>query len=131
MVGPAKFMKLRNKIASMVGNVTCVMQEMNMLTEDNEVDFDAIKARLSAMTLPNELVADLEQSVDECRQFSSCLPESTFDKSPIAAGFGRQIAFFKCMKVSALLQLGCQQEMVAVGLFHYSEQCDMGRFTVT
>ena len=99
--GLEKIMKLRNKIASMVGNVTCVMKEMNMLTAENEVNFDGIKARLSAMPVSKEMVADLEQSVEECRQFSSCLPESIFDKTPIAAGFGKQIAFFKCMKVSS------------------------------
>ncbi|XP_043219403.1 uncharacterized protein LOC122380372 [Amphibalanus amphitrite] len=100
MIGPAKIMKLRNKISAMVGNVTCVMQEMNMLTADNEVDIDSIKARISALPLPEGLVADLEQGVDECHQFSSCLPETFFDKTPIAAGFGKQIAFFKCMKMN-------------------------------
>ncbi|KAF0304046.1 hypothetical protein FJT64_002828 [Amphibalanus amphitrite] len=62
MVGPAKIMKLRKKISAMVGNVTCVMQEMNMLTGRQR--------------------------------------ETFFDKTPIAAGFGKQIAFFKCMKMN-------------------------------
>jgi len=100
--GPAKLMKLRNKISSIVGNVTCVMQEMKMLNADNEVDFDSIKARVSAMPVPKMLVEDLHESVEECRQFSSCLPESIFDKTPIAAGFGKQIAFFKCMKMAKI-----------------------------
>ncbi|XP_043194830.1 uncharacterized protein LOC122380415 [Amphibalanus amphitrite] len=96
--GAAKLMRLRNKISSMVGNVTCVMQEMNMLTADNEVNYDSIKARFSALPVSKGLVADLEESVEECRQFSSCLPESIFEKTPITAGFGKQVAFFRCMK---------------------------------
>ena len=98
--GPAKLLKLRNKISSIVGNVTCVMQEMKMLNADNEVDFDSIKARIMAMPVSKELIDDMQQGIDECRQFSSCLPDSVFDKTPISAGFGKQIAFFKCMKVS-------------------------------
>ena len=101
----AKLQKLRAKISSIVGNVTCVMQEMNMLTADNEVNYDSIKERIAAMPVPKGLVADITESVEQCRQFSSCLPESIFDKSPIAAGFGKQIAFFKCMKVSIIVWL--------------------------
>ncbi|XP_043194843.1 uncharacterized protein LOC122366535 [Amphibalanus amphitrite] len=100
--GAAKLMRLRNKISSMVGNVTCVMQEMNMLTADNEINYDSIKARFSALPVSKGLVADLVESVEECRQFSSCLPESIFAKTPIAAGFGKQVAFIKCLKMAKI-----------------------------
>ena len=87
------------KLLYMMGNVTCVMKEMKMLKDDNEVDVDSIKARIMAMSLPEEQVDDLKQGVDKCIEFSSCLPVHGGPKSPMMATIGRQMAFFKCFKV--------------------------------
>ena len=98
----ARISKLRTKISSIAGNVSCVMREINMLTADNEVDHASIQARIASWPLPKELADDMSRGVEECRQFSSCLPESIFDRRPLTGGFGKQIAFFKCMRVSIM-----------------------------
>ena len=73
---------------------------MKMLTDDNEIAYDSIKEHIASMPLPKEQIEDLRLCVDDCREFASCLPMPSARQSPIMAAFGRELAFFKCFKVS-------------------------------
>jgi len=96
----AKLQKMRLKISAMVGNITCVMRELKMLDSANQVDLPAIKDRINALKVKEELKKDLLEGADLCSQFASCLPDGLVEKSPVMASIGRQMAFFKCFKKS-------------------------------
>ncbi|XP_037083363.1 uncharacterized protein LOC119103810 [Pollicipes pollicipes] len=99
-ITPEKLEAMRVKASSMIGNITCVMREMKMLDSNNQVDFASIKKRIMELPLPKELVDDMCEGMDHCRDFASCIPSQVFEKSPIMAGFGKQMAFFKCFKMA-------------------------------
>jgi len=101
-LSPEKLEKMQAKIQAVVGNITCVMREMNMLDSENSVDYDSIKQRISALPLGSEIKSDMQEGMGQCKDFSSCMPDSMFENSPITAGFGKQMAFFKCMKTVKL-----------------------------
>ena len=92
------------KLLYMMGNVTCVLRETKMLTADNEVDYDSIKAKIAAMPLPEEQIEDLQRGLEDCKHFSSCIGEHQSRKSPVMAKLGPQMAFFKCFKVRMYIQ---------------------------
>ena len=96
-----KLERMRAKIASIVGNMTCVLQELRFLDSNNQLDFPSMKQRIMGLPLPKALTDDMCDGLDKCRDFSSCIPSSFFEKSPVMSGFGKQLAFFKCFEVSA------------------------------
>ena len=98
-----KLEQMRAKISSIVGNMTCVLQELKFLDSNNQVDFPSMKRRIMELPLPKELTDDMCDGLDKCRDFASCIPSSIFEKSPIMSGFGKQLAFFKCFEVGGVL----------------------------
>ncbi|XP_037083087.1 uncharacterized protein LOC119103599 [Pollicipes pollicipes] len=99
-ITPEKLEMMRVKASSMVGNITCVMREMKMLDSNNQVDFVSIEKRIMALPVSKELMDDLKEGMERCRDFAACMPSQVFEKSPILAGFGKQMAFFKCFQMA-------------------------------
>ncbi|XP_037080713.1 uncharacterized protein LOC119101476 [Pollicipes pollicipes] len=95
---PEGLQKIQAKISNLMGNITCVLKEMNMLDAENQIDLASMKERVTGMNLAKGLTEDLMEGLEECNDFANCLPSSVVDKSPITAEFGRQMAFFKCLK---------------------------------
>ncbi|XP_037080337.1 uncharacterized protein LOC119101164 [Pollicipes pollicipes] len=97
---PEKLQKIRARISSMIGNVTCVMKELKFVDAENQIDLPSMKERIADMNLTKSLREDLEEGLDKCNDFAKCLPSSLVDQSPVTPGFGRQMAFFKCIKMA-------------------------------
>lgn len=99
---PEKLQKMRAKITTFFGNATCVLRELKMLDEENALDLDSMKERLANMEIDEALKRDLDESLEGCHEFSSCMPESVVNKPGVLMGFGRQMLFFRCFKEAKL-----------------------------
>ena len=58
-----------------------------------------MKERLDNLDIEEALKKDLDEFMDACHEFASCMPESVVNKPGVLMGFGRQLFFFKCFKV--------------------------------
>ena len=96
-------------MATKLGNLTCVMTEMKMLTPELKVNIEEYtkdKEEEEEIDL-NEtpIVADpawrkrLTTGYQDCYDIAESIPSQALSKSPLSRVFGRQMIFFKCAKV--------------------------------
>lgn len=105
-----KFKDFKSDMVSKMGNLSCVLKEMKMLTPKGNIN---IEYYTNWATTPEEGVEydvegsaisdpEFRQKVSDafngCYKLSESWPESSLDKSPITKIFGRQMIFFKCAR---------------------------------
>jgi len=79
-----------------VSNMTCVMKELEFIGEDNQVHYDKVKGKITAMQISEEVKEDLYHGMERCRQISMCLPEE--EHADLMKDLNQPMAFFKCFK---------------------------------
>merc|ERR1712154_93653 len=89
---------------SKVGNMTCVLREMNCLNAENEIDIRAMKKDAEQYNMPSAWFKNrYEEILDTCYEMATNLPES-LDKQGIVTGdfgtvnMGRIKSFMGCCK---------------------------------
>jgi len=89
---------------SKVGNMTCVLREMNCLNAENEIDIRAMKKDAEQYNMPSAWFKNrYEEILDTCYEVATNLPES-LDKQGIVTGdfgtvnMGRIKSFMGCCK---------------------------------
>jgi len=89
---------------SKVGNMTCVLREMNCLNAENEIDIRAMKKDAEQYNMPSAWFKNrYEEILDTCYEMATNLPES-LDKQGIVNGdfgtvnMGRIKSFMGCCK---------------------------------
>jgi len=105
-----KFKDFKSDMVSKMGNLSCVLKEMKMLTPEGDIN---IELYTSSVTTPEEGVdydvegsalsdpefrQKISDSYNDCYKLSESWPESSLDKSPITKIFGRHLVFFKCAR---------------------------------
>ena len=105
----------RHGLASRMSNLTCVMRQTKMLTEENEINLKTYTTDLTEESENEEgVVFDEEgtaavdpewrqrisESYQECYDISQNWPAASLLNDPISRSFGRHIIFFKCANVS-------------------------------
>ena len=105
----------RHGVASRMSNLTCVMRQTKMLTEENEINLASYTTDLTEESEDEEgAVFDEEgtAAVDpewrqrisghyqECYDLSQNWPAAPLLDNPVSRSFGRRIIFFKCAHVS-------------------------------
>ena len=96
-------------MATKLGNLTCVMTEMKMLTPELKVNIEEYtkdmeeEEEIDLNETP--IVADpewrkrLTTGYQDCYDIAESIPSQALSKSPLSRVFGRQMIFFKCAKV--------------------------------
>merc|ERR1739848_392961 len=97
----------RNKM----GNLTCVLMKMKMLTEDMEVNMEFYTTGLTGETDPElglsfddeeseavdpEWRQKMSDSYQDCWELSQNFPQSALGRQPFHRVFGRRMIFFRC-----------------------------------
>ena len=85
-----------------LANLTCVLSKMRFLDDQLQVNMDTFERGMW------EAMSDLEPEFKEkavagykaCHDVSEAVPQEVLDMKPITRQFGRQMVFFKCIKVS-------------------------------
>jgi len=118
------FRDFKGSMATKIGNLTCVLMEMNLITSDfrinideytkdmsEEEDFDVTE---SALLQDPEWLARLEAGYLDCYEISESIPSAALDDNPLTKMFGRQMIFFKCAAKNEKINcaLGAMKKLV-------------------
>jgi len=91
-------------LASSIGNLTCVLQDLGYMTEDREVNIDSylnfaedesFDISLSYAKDP-AFLKKMQDGYSDCYEISQSWPASSLNRNPLTKVFGRQHIFFKC-----------------------------------
>ncbi|CAL4059449.1 unnamed protein product [Meganyctiphanes norvegica] len=94
--------KMKEAITMKVHNMTCVLREMNWLSEDNMINFTVIESMINDLDVDYELKEDLLYVNDVCKDFSMCLPVEKA-KHPLVKELGQVFAYMKCKTKKAVV----------------------------
>jgi len=101
-MSPEMLEMVKEKIASKMSNMTCIMQEMGYMKEDMTPDYDYCMEETANLDIDNELKADLIEDMSMCRDFAKCMPLDSL-KSPIQREAGEFMGFMKCCKAREMV----------------------------
>merc|ERR1711955_55029 len=105
-------------LVTSIGNMTCVMQEMGLLTEDREINmeqynnWDNTEGFDASKSLPGrdpELKEKFVTAFSDCKAIADSWPQSTLNKNPLTKAFGRNLIFFKCANKAEHMLCGMGQ----------------------
>jgi len=111
-----KLMEQKRQMEQKVGNMTCVLQEMNVINSDNEIDVGAMKKHMEQYKMPSEWFSQrYTQIIDMCYEGTTNLPAKVEDNAVISGDFGsinlvEVKAFMKCCS-NAKTKLCIHQDM--------------------
>merc|ERR1712036_138630 len=86
-----------------IGNFTCVMKELNVLNEQNQIDVRGMKKLLEKYNMPSEWFKNHEiKNIEVCYQMSEAVPQYVQDdyEYPGAPNLAKMKAFMQCCKES-------------------------------
>jgi hypothetical protein len=76
----------KDQVEDKVGNMTCVLREMNCLNSRNEIDVQAMKQNMQQYTMPSEWFGErYEEIVDSCYEMASNLPAEWSENSVVTS----------------------------------------------
>merc|ERR1711956_106239 len=74
---------------SKIGNMTCVLREMNVLNAENEIDVRAMKKDAEQYNMPSAwFKTRYEEIIDTCHEVATTLPEKLNKQEIIKGDFG-------------------------------------------
>jgi len=100
------FWEFGSNVASSIANLTCVLQEMEVLDAEGKVILDSYiksfedeKYDVSiSFSKDPVFVESMKTGYKDCYQISQNWPEQALKRNPISREFGRNMVFFKCAK---------------------------------
>lgn len=103
------FDDFKEGMATKIGNLTCVMTELKMLTPELKVNIEYytrsveededIDVSESEFLQDPEWLERLRTGYQDCYDISESIPSAALMGNPLTKVFGRQMIFFKCAKV--------------------------------
>jgi len=98
-----KLKETKEHAIAKIGNFTCVMKEMNVLNDQNQIDVRGMKQELEKYNMPSEWFKNHEiKNLEICYQMSEAVPQSVQDdyEYPGAPNLAKMKAFMQCCKES-------------------------------
>merc|ERR1711983_35596 len=100
------FEDFKGDVASMMGNLTCVLTKMDMLDSNLQVNMKAYTDDLwTKMDLSQTMAGEdpewrqmLENEYKDCYDIARSFPQTALNKNPLMKVFGRHMVFFKCAR---------------------------------
>jgi len=103
------FSEFKSDIATKMGNLTCVLTEMKLLTADLKINIDeytkpveeyaiveGFKPEISVAGQDPEFAKKLAEGYKDCYKISQNWPQAALNRKPLSKIFGRNMIFFKC-----------------------------------
>jgi hypothetical protein len=105
-VGPAEAMAFMDQMETMVGNFTCVMKELGMLTPTGDINPEAITNKIASGVFAGTnkagsdpvFMAKLAGEMRDCAAVSRSWPQQSLNKNPFMQKYGRMAIYFHCIK---------------------------------
>jgi len=94
-----KLKETKEKATAEMGNFTCVMKELNVLNDQNQIDLRAMKQDLENYNMPSEWFKNHEiRNLNICHQMSEAVPKSVQDdyNYPGAPNLAKMKVFIQC-----------------------------------
>merc|ERR1712045_120722 len=100
------FEEFKGDIATKMGNLTCVMQKLNMLDSNLQVDMAQYTTDVwNKIDLSQTMAGEdpewrnmLTTHYKDCYDIARSFPQSALNRNPLTKVFGRHMVFFKCAK---------------------------------
>ncbi|KAL7640924.1 UNVERIFIED_CONTAM: hypothetical protein RMT77_008061 [Armadillidium vulgare] len=86
---------LKDKIENHVGNLTCILQNMNYINEKKQIELEYIKGEVKNLGFDKDLEFDLLEGIDICTDMTTCLPVKRM-KTALSENLKRVMHFIKC-----------------------------------
>jgi hypothetical protein len=96
-----KLKDTKEKAIAKMGNFTCVMKEMNVLTQENQINVRGMKQELEKFNMPSQWFKDHSvKNIDICYQMSEAVPQSVQAdyNYPGFPNLAKMKVFMKCCK---------------------------------
>merc|ERR1712215_142944 len=85
----AKLEEQKKYMESYVGNLTCVLREVNVLNKENEIDVPSLKKSLQQYTMPSPWFKKrYEELIDICYETAVNLPAAIVEEYKVKGEFG-------------------------------------------
>merc|ERR1712154_756897 len=88
-----QFADFKGNVASRMGNLTCVLKEMKMMTPDNKVNLEAYT---TGITGESSFSFGMNYNIEGSAVSDQNWPQSSLNRNPITRLFGRHMIFFRC-----------------------------------
>merc|ERR1711974_28271 len=98
--------EFKGNMAAKMGNLSCVLTEMKLLTPDQKInieeyikdasEIEGFDLEASPLASDPEWWQRLVRGYQDCYDISESIPQTALDKNPMKKRFGRQMMFFKC-----------------------------------
>jgi len=96
----------KGNMAAKMGNLSCVLTEMKLLTPDQKInieeyikdasEIEGFDLEASPLASDPEWWQRLVKGYQDCYDISQSLPQTALDRNPMKKRFGRQMMFFHC-----------------------------------
>lgn len=100
------FGEFKEGIATKMGNLTCVLTEMKLLTPDLKInieeytkpvaEIEGFKPEISVAGQDPAFAKKLSEGFMDCYRISENWPQAPLNRNPLKKIFGRHMIFFKC-----------------------------------
>merc|ERR1719312_1939222 len=100
-----KLKEEKNKMESKVGNMTCVLREMGILNQQNELDFNTQKRTFEKYNFPSKWLKNrLLDDMEVCNKVAQSLPNEVQEEQnyPGLVNMAQIKAFMRCCKYSKM-----------------------------
>jgi len=109
-----KLQTQKEEMEHKIGNLTCILQEVNMLDSQNEISLPAIKKDLEQYNVPNAWFKNhYEEVLDTCYEMATTLPAEVNQEYAVAGDFG------KLNMAQLKMFLGCEEKGMAKLCMNY------------
>lgn len=91
----------QDKMTSEVGNMTCILREVGMLNEDNELDFNTQKKTMEKLNFEDDWFKNrIFNDIETCNKVADALPSEVQNEFvfPGLANIPKVQAFMRCTK---------------------------------
>jgi len=108
-----KLKETKEMAIAKIGNFTCVMKELNVLNDQNQIDLRLMKQDLENYNMPSEWFKNHEiRNLDICHEMSEAVPQSVQDdfNYPGAPNLAKMKVFMECCEKTRM-RTCMQQDM--------------------
>jgi len=124
-----KLYYMKEKMACMIGNMTCMLRDLDWMKEDKTPNIALYEKKINDIPGASQGLKDeLMWGLDVCKDFSMCVSPNKM-KSPFMKELGTYISFSKCMNMKnmmACMKTDVKEYAAKDGYENIDELLDMG-----
>jgi len=128
----------KGNMAAKMGNLSCVLTEMKLLTPDQKInieeyikdasEIEGFDLEASPLASDPEWWQRLVRGYQDCYDISESIPQTALDKNPMKKRFGRQMMFFKCADKNEKMNCALGQMKQWIESYYAPDERDMTEY---